>query len=95
MSKDIVTDTATSGDVRAARRLAFYRLAAEHAVAGWNPYMAETALCTERDYSPPDDPSRAWTDDDLEAIVRRVYATHRSATTESLTDSQADTEVVR
>ncbi len=64
----------------AARRLAFYQLAAEHAVAGWNPYMAETALHMERDYSPPDDPSREWSDDDLEAIVRRVYATHRRLT---------------
>ncbi len=70
-----MTDTITIDP--AARRLEFYRLAAEHAVMGSNTYMAWTALYIRRDNSPPDDPSHAWSDDDLEKIVKRVYATHR------------------
>jgi hypothetical protein len=72
-----MTQTVTSGVASAARRMDFYRLAAEHAVMGSNTYMARTALSIRRDDSPPGDPSRAWSDDDLEKIVKRVYATHR------------------
>ncbi len=72
----------TEGSVDpAARRLDFYRLAAECAVDGWLQGFAESALIAERDGSPPGDPSRAWTDEDLEKIVKRVYATHRRTTT--------------
>ncbi len=60
-----MTQTVTNGIDPATRRWEFYLLAAEHAIEGWNSYAARTALCIRRDDSPPDDPSRAWTDDDL------------------------------
>ncbi len=59
------------------RRRDFHRIAASLAVAGVPEGMALRQLIDERDHSPRDDPSRAWTDGDLADLASRVYATHR------------------
>ncbi len=75
----------------AARGLEFYRLAADCAVEGWLSVFAVGTLIAERGNSPVDDPSRAWSDDDLEGIVRRTYATHRRRTESPGTDHEDET----
>ncbi len=64
----------------AARRLRLYRLAAECAARGFDAGFARDALVAERNDRPPGDPIRGLSDDDVEAIVRRTYATHRRLT---------------
>lgn len=67
----------STGVDRAARRRDFYSIAATLAMDGCPLGMAVGLMITERDTSPADDPSRAWTNDDLEDVARRVYAVHR------------------
>ena len=71
----------------------FYRLVAGYAVEGWNSYMTGHRLREVRGRAPEDDPCRAWSDDDLEKIVRRVYSTHRQGAGEVEAQAEDDPAV--
>ncbi len=61
----------------ARRRLEFYRMASEMVLDGCPQGMAEHLLLSVQQSYPRNDPCWAWSEDDIEDIVRRVYAVHR------------------